>query len=116
MQVNIFNDFFSDFGCFKQSVTFYNVESSTVDFVETFSTTTFEADCIVTVPQPNSLNPDTVDWSLKYRKLRCPVFIPNNTFFVHNGVNYIVKADADLGDYDFYNAIAEEYKAQIPGV
>jgi len=116
MKVDLFEDFFNDFNCFKQLITFYNVETQRVDFVKSFTVTQFQQECIVTTPRPNSLNPDTVDWSLKYLKLRCPTFIKNNTYLVHNGVNYIVKSDSDLGDYNFYNATAEEYKAQIPGV
>lgn len=116
MVIGDFEGLFDDLDSFKQLITFYQVQETKVNFVSSYVANPFTARCIVTKQRKNSLNPDTVDWSLRYRKVRSPVQIKNNTFFVHRGVNYIVKQDADLGDYGFYNAIGEEYKAEIPGV
>jgi hypothetical protein len=83
---------------------------STVDF-EPFETVT--ARTVVATVQPaqkNRINPDIINWSLKYVQVHSVEEIKLGEFFKHQGVIFKVVEDGDFQRYGYTDAICEEVK------
>ena len=89
-----------------------NIVVTTSDFQPTDVITSREVKATVQPAQKRRLNPDIIDWSLKYVQVHvddAPVLV--GEFIKHEGVVYKFIDDGDFQRYGFTDAVAEEAKA-----
>ena len=84
---------------------------TTVDFEPTDVITSRVVKATVQPAQKRRLNPDIINWSLKYVQVHADAPVLVGEFIKHEGVVYKFIDDGDFQRYGFTDAIAEEAKA-----
>lgn len=97
----------------SQSVSLKTAVTTTVDFeIETVITSkTIKA--VVQVADKTKLNPDMVDWSLRYVLAHSTSSMSIGQYIEYGGINYKVVDLGNYDDYGYYRAVGEQVKGNI---
>lgn len=87
-----------------------SVERITVDFVEASVVTARTISAVVQVADKTKLNPDSIDWALRYLQLHSPQQIIVGEIIEFQGADYKVISTSDYQIYGFTEATAEQIK------
>lgn len=83
---------------------------STIDFEPTETITSRTVHATVQPAQKRRLNPDIINWSLKYVFIHSDPKVELGEFFSHLGIVYKIIDDGDFSRYGFTDALGEEVK------
>lgn len=90
--------------------TIKTVTRTTVDFVEADIVAGRTVACVVQPAQKEKLNPDQIDWSLKYLQVHAAAQLNAGEFIEFQGADYKFIEDGDYQLYGFSEVIAEQTK------
>lgn len=89
------------------------VTRTTTDFVESDIITGRTANCVVQPAQKENLNPDIIDWSLKYLLVHSTSALYDGEFIEYQGEDFKIIGDGDYQLYGFSEVIAEQTKRTL---
>lgn len=98
---------------YLQTVHYTTISRTTVDFEETLTPTVTIIKAVVQPANPEKLNVDQIDWSLKYRLIHSNQPLVMGDYVRHDGIEYKLIAPSDWSDYGYYRAIGEEVKGDL---
>jgi hypothetical protein len=93
-----------------QPIIVKTVTKATVDFEPIDQVAVRTVQAVVQPAQKRKLNPDIIDWSLKYLQVHSVSQIAVGEFIEYKGEDYKIVDDGDYDDYGFYEVIAEQTK------
>tara|TARA_Y100000310_G_scaffold195657_1_gene195632 strand:- start:1485 stop:1817 length:333 start_codon:yes stop_codon:yes gene_type:complete len=82
----------------------------TVDFADANTTATRTQQLMIQPAQKRRLNPDLVDWSLRYVQIHTTEQLVIGEELTFNGIDFRVIDDGDWQLYGYTDAVAEEIK------
>lgn len=97
-------------GGLTQSVTLKSVTTATVDFVETETITSATIAAVVQPASMEQINPDLVDWSLKYIQVHSESVLLLGERISWLGDDYKIIQRGNYYGYGFNEVFAEEIK------
>lgn len=99
--------------CYLQTVQYTTIDRTTVDFIDTLVPTVINIEAVVQPANPEKLNIDQIDWSLKYRLIHSKHQLQMGDYVRHNGIEYTLIIPSDWSDYGYYRSIGEEVKGDL---
>jgi len=97
----------------KRTYRIKTVTRQTVDFESADAVAGRDIDAVVQVAQKEKLNPDQIDWSLRYLLIHSPDPVSVGELFVYDGEDYKIIEPGDWQLYGYTEAIAEETKQPV---
>ena len=101
----------------EQDVTVSAVTTATVDFIKQAPVVVPRTQkMVVQVAQAETLNTDTVDWSLRYLQVHSREALTKGEYILYNANYYKVITCNNYLDYGYFESTAEEFKGDITEV
>lgn len=98
----------------EQSVILKTVTRTTVDFVDQIVITPKPLRAVVQVADKERLNPDEIDWSLRYILIHSKQPMQLGQYVEYQGTDYkLTQGDANYQDYGYTELVGEEVKGAI---
>jgi len=91
-------------------VTVKTVTQMTIDFEPADIVTSRSITAVVQPAQKEKLNPDQIDWSLRYLLIHSTEQVSAGEFIEHDGEDYKIIEPGDWQAYGYTEAIAEQTK------
>jgi len=96
-----------------QDITVKTITRTTVDFVPVVSEASRSVKAVVQVANPEKLNVNEVDWSLRYLQIHSVDNIAMGEHVTYNGTDYKVISPSNYQSYGFNEVVAEEVKGPV---
>ena len=95
------------------SYTVKTVTQQTTDFIDTSPVVGRTVEAMVQVAEKEKLNPDQIDWSLRYLLIHSPEQLNAGEFIEYRGEDYKIIDDGDWLAYGYTEAVAEQTKRPV---
>lgn len=89
------------------------VTHETIDFVDEAIVVARSIRALTQVAQKNKLNPDVIDWSLRYLTVHSLDPLDNGEFLEAGGIDYKIIDNGDWQQFGYTEALAEEVKGAV---
>lgn len=93
--------------------TIKSVSQTTVDFVKTPVVVPRTINALIQPAEKRKLNPDTIDWSLKYILIHSLEAVNMGEYIVYEGEDYKITSGGDWLPYGYVESIGEQTKRPL---